>query len=84
MLAFFGPEKTAALFEENPPDYVVLVSSDSFIFGVNYFGHDPRNGADLMQWIDRHYTTAVLIGNEPFQDEHFGIKILKKVGPNKN
>jgi hypothetical protein len=81
MLAFFGQDQMTALFENNPPDYVLLVSSDSFIFGVDYFGRDPRNGADLMRWIEKHYATAVLIGSEPLQDEHFGIKILKKTAP---
>ena len=68
-----------AAFEKNPPDYVVLVERDASQFGTGYFGHDPRNGLEVMQWIEKNYATAILIGSEPLQNGNFGIKILKRI-----
>jgi hypothetical protein len=76
-LIVFGEKKMVADFEARPPDYVILVDSDSSEFGVAPFGTDPRFGKQIMDWVNQHYAPAVLIGNEPLQGEDFGIKILK-------
>lgn len=78
-LSVFGRSNMTAAFEKNPPDYVVLVERDASQFGTGYFGHDPRNGLEVMQWIGKNYATAILIGSEPLQNGNFGIKILKRI-----
>ncbi|HTA95268.1 MAG TPA: hypothetical protein VK769_04020, partial [Verrucomicrobiae bacterium] len=77
-LSVFGQSNMTAAFEKNPPDYVVLVERDASQFGTGYFGHDPRNGLEVMQWIQKNYETAILIGSEPLHNGNFGIKILRR------
>jgi hypothetical protein len=83
-LSVFGQSNMTAVFEKNAPDYVVLVERDASQFGTGYFGHDPRNGLEVMQWIEKNYATAILIGSEPLQNGNFGIKILKRVSAKQN
>ena len=79
MFTVFGQEKMTAVFEKNPPDYILIVEWSASEFGVGYFGHYPGYGTDLMQWIGKNYETAALIGSEPLQNGQFGIKILKRI-----
>ena len=77
-LAMFGPSNITGAFEKNPPDFIFLVEYDSSEYGVGYFGSSPDFGLELMQWIQKNYSAEILIGNEPFKDGRFGIKILKR------
>jgi len=54
-IAVFGQNKMTAAFEENSPDYVVIVARNTSEFGVGHFGYDPRYGAGIRQWLDDHY-----------------------------
>jgi hypothetical protein len=77
-MGMWGQAAMTARFESRPPDYVVLVHQDQSEFGVGILGSYPGYGVDLMQWIKQNYDTAALIGDEPFQAEGFGIKILHR------
>ena len=55
----------------------MLVDNNSSEFGVGHFGSDPRNGKQIMEWVNQNYEPVTLIGSEPLQGGNFGIKILK-------
>jgi hypothetical protein len=76
-LIIFGEDNILADLKAYPPDYILLVHKDSFEFGVGYFGRDHRNAYKIMQFINKNYREFALIGNEPFQNFMFGIKIMK-------
>ncbi len=78
-LAVMGQSTMTAVFEKNPPDYILIVERDSSEFKTGYFGGSPDFGQDLMQWIQKNYQTEILFGNEPFKNGSFGIKILKRL-----
>ena len=78
-LSVFGQAKMTSLFEQAPPDYVLVIERNPAEFGVGYFGGYPGYGVELMQWIRKNYQPVLLIGNEPLQDGRFGIKILKRL-----
>ncbi len=63
--------------EANPPSVIALVHRDHREFGVGPFGVDPKNGRDLMEWVERNYSAVGTIGAEPFASRHFGISILR-------
>jgi hypothetical protein len=75
----FGEEGTLAGFQTMPPDYVVLVHKDTSEWGVGPFGRDNRYGRRIVRWVNQNYEPVVLFGDEPFETNAFGIKILKHV-----
>ena len=85
VMAVFGQTNMAAAFEENSPDYVVIIARNASEFGVGYFGYYRGYGTELMQWIDDHYdrvypaepTGKPPFGNRPF----FGVQIMKRRPP---
>jgi len=77
----FGEQTMLAAYENNPPDYIVLVQRDSSEYGVPYFGRQKGYGFDVMQWVRRNYEPVELIGSEPLQSSAFGIKFLKRLPP---
>lgn len=79
MLGVFGQTCMTDAIEKNPPDYIFIVERVDSEYGVRYFGSTPDFGLGLMQWIQTHYETEVLIGHEPLKNGLFGIKILKRV-----
>jgi hypothetical protein len=82
MFTVFSQEKMTAAFENNPPDYVLLVEWNAYEFGIGgEFGHFPGYGVELMEWIDKNYAPAALFGSEPLKNGLFGIKILKRIPP---
>jgi len=78
-IAGFGQDNMISAFENNSPDYVMLIHRDSFDYGVKFFGQEEKFGLKLMQWIEANYQPVYLIGNEPLRNSLFGIKILKRV-----
>jgi hypothetical protein len=78
-IAGFGQDNMISAFENNSPDYVMLIHRDSFDYGVKLFGQEEKFGLKLMQWIDANYQPVYLLGNEPLRNSLFGIKILKRV-----
>jgi hypothetical protein len=77
----YGEQHMLAAYEKNPPDYIVLVQRDSSEYGVPYFGRQKGFGLDVMEWVRRNYQPVELIGAEPLQSGAFGIKILKRLSP---
>jgi hypothetical protein len=77
-IASFGQENMTAAFRDHPPDYVMLIHRDASEYGARYFGQEKKFGLDLMQWIGSQYEPVCLIGNEPLQDDLFGIKVLRR------
>ncbi len=77
-LIIFGQNGILENFKARPPDYVMLVHKDTTEWGVGPFGVDPQNGLKIMQWVRQNYTQVTLIGQEPFQTQAFGIKILRR------
>ena len=74
----FGQSTMTTSFEENAPDYILLVHRDPSEYGVKFFGQDEKYGLNLMKWIQTNYQPVCLIGNEPLRNSLFGIKILKR------
>lgn len=79
MFAVFSQKKMTSAFEQNPPDYVVLVEWKTYEFGIGYFGQEPGYGVDVMRWIENNYTPVKLFGSEPLQKGLFGMKVLKRI-----
>lgn len=77
-LAAFGQDRATEAFQNNPPDYVMLIHREAAEYGARYFGQEENFGKDLMQWIHKNYESIWLIGNEPLKNALFGIKLLKK------
>lgn len=75
---FDGSEVLSA-FLDHSPDYIILFHKDTSEWGQKFFGHSANYGLPLMQWISRSYSVAWRFGNEPLQDERFGIKIMKRI-----
>jgi hypothetical protein len=61
------------------PKFILLIHRESKEFGVGFFGSDIRNGKMIMDWIKSHYTPVWQILNEPFKDDRFGMKMLKRI-----
>jgi hypothetical protein len=78
-IAGFGQDNMISAFENNCPDYVMLIHRDSFDYGVKFFGQEEKFGLKLMQWIEANYQPVYLVGNEPLRNSLFGIKILKRI-----
>jgi len=81
-IAGLGQGAMTTTFQENPPDYVMLIHRDPSEYAVKFFGQEERFGLKLMQWINANYEPACLIGNEPLRDSRFGIKILRRNSAN--
>lgn len=74
----FGADRILADLRRHPPDFVALVQRGHREFGVGPFGRDPRNGRELMRFVDDHYERVERIGAEPFADQGFGIVLLRR------
>ncbi len=73
-----GEAKILAAYQAHPPDYIALVHRQSAEFGFGFFGQDPAYGARIMAWIRQNYQSAWLLGEEPLQTNHFGVKVLRR------
>ena len=72
----YGEDRILEAFEASPPDFVALAHLDTSEDGAQFFGRDY--GLRLASWIRSHYRRERLIGAEPFQDERFGILLLRR------
>lgn len=85
VMAVFGQTNMAAAFEENSPDYVLIIARNTSEFGVGYFGYYRGYGTELMQWIDDHYDRvypADPTGKSPSGSKSFfGLQIMKRRPP---
>ncbi|HWP47483.1 MAG TPA: glycosyltransferase family 39 protein [Candidatus Limnocylindrales bacterium] len=74
-----GSEQVLESFKAHPPEFIILVHSDSSEHGVGYFGRDPNFGKPILDWVKSSYIPLERIFYEPLTDHHFGIKILKRM-----
>jgi hypothetical protein len=77
-LLLFGEPNMLAALKKSPPDFIMIVHKDTSEFGHPYFGRDY--GRSLYDWIENHYGEAWLLGNEPLQGHHFGIRVMTRLG----
>jgi hypothetical protein len=77
LAAHGGEEVVLRDIEAHPPDFIALLHRDWDEFGVGAFGVDDKNGRRIMEWVSGHYERLAHIGAEPFQDQRFGIVILR-------
>lgn len=78
-MRFFGEGLILSDFMDKRPDFIILVHKDTSEYGVGFFGRDPRYGKSIMDWVNKNYSPVARIGNEPLQDNNFGIKIMKRI-----
>jgi hypothetical protein len=81
VLAVCGQKEMTERFEAHPPDYVLLVGGNHYDWGIAYFGSDPSDGAEVMDWIRKNYQRVSVIGHEPLRDTQFGLEFLKHGPP---
>ncbi len=74
-LIMFGEKQVIETFAAHPPDYIVLVHKDTSEYGYRFFGKDY--GISLMDWIRNHYLLVKGIGSPPFENQKFGIVIVR-------
>ncbi|BEQ13659.1 hypothetical protein FAK_07250 [Desulfoferula mesophila] len=71
----FGEENILASIKDNPPDYAVLVHSDTSEYGYKFFGIDY--GVAIMERIRQHYVDTYQLGATPFRSNRFGMSIMR-------
>jgi hypothetical protein len=86
VMAVFGQTNMTAAFEENSPDYILIIARNTSEFGVGYFGYYPRYGTELMQWIEDHYDRVYPAPDPagksaPQEQPFFELQILKRRPP---
>ena len=80
-LTAFGQEKMTRAFIARSPDYVIELFVNYGEYGETIFGRERRFGLDVQQWIDTHYQSVLLIGDDGLKDGQFGVRIFKKSLP---
>jgi len=76
-LLMFGEDQVVRVFENSPPDFVLLCHKDTTEYGAPLFGRDY--GENFAAWINENYYPEVLIGNRPLQyPDRFGILLLRR------
>ncbi|MFN7141697.1 MAG: hypothetical protein ACK4UN_20440 [Limisphaerales bacterium] len=77
----FGIDRMTQAYQQNPPDYIILVHRETGEYGWDYFGKQNDYGLDLMSWVNVNYKPVHRIGYEPLRNGLFGIKMLKRITP---
>ncbi|MEK7232658.1 MAG: glycosyltransferase family 39 protein [Elusimicrobiota bacterium] len=72
----FGEPAILAAFQRTPPDFVMLIHSDTSGLGARYFGRDYAQA--LAAWLQEAYEPSAGIGAEPFASENFGMRLLRR------
>ena len=65
VMAVFGQTNMAAAFEENSPDYVVIIARNTSEFGVGYFGYYRNSGVRPRPETDRFLPPVRRAGGDP-------------------
>jgi hypothetical protein len=81
LLAVCGSKEMTGRFEAHPPDYVLLTGGSHRDWDIAYFGSDPSDGAEVMDWIWKNYQEVLVIGHAPLRDGQFGLEFLKYAPP---
>jgi hypothetical protein len=72
----FGDHRVIESMQTNPPSYILITSIDFEEYGYKTFGKDYAKS--LYAWILENYSKVKLVGQDPMNEEGFGIQILKK------
>jgi len=75
-IAVFGEERIRDDLEASRPEYVILVSQTTDVFGPTYFGNDY--GFKLKEWVTENYTPVHLAGSRIFSTEGYGIAVAER------
>jgi hypothetical protein len=81
LMAVCGQKEMTESFESHPPDYVLLVGGSLSDWDLPYFGSDPSDGEEVINWIRKNYKGVVIIGYEPLHDGNFGLEFFKRLPP---
>ena len=77
-LIMYGEQRMVRDLQASPPDFVALVHVVTPEYGAPLFGRDY--GRDLAAWIEANYHPVQLFGMMPFEQDLFGILLLKRNG----
>jgi hypothetical protein len=77
-MSYYGENTMLGSLKATCPEFIVLVRRNIKEFGEANFGASPRYGKQILDWINQEYVTAKLIGDEPFEGDGMGIKIMKR------
>jgi hypothetical protein len=77
-LIIFGENSIVRAFQNQAPDFIILIHKDTREYGADFFGKNPSYGKLTMDWISSHYTPVRQILAEPLKDHHFGIKVMRR------
>jgi hypothetical protein len=77
-LLIFGEKSIVCAFQNQAPDFIILIHKDTQEYGADFFGKNPSYGKLIMDWISSHYTPVWQILDEPLKDHHFGIKVMQR------
>ena len=58
---------------------VVLLQRGHQEFGVGPFGADPRNGRDIVDWVESDYELVDRLGPPPFRGQGCGAEIWRRL-----
>ena len=78
-LTSFGETAMLESLKKADSKFILLIHRESSEFGVGYFGSDPRNGKQIMDWIKSNYVCYWKIFNEPLKNGKFGMKMEEKI-----
>jgi hypothetical protein len=76
-MSYYGENAMIASLKAQSPKFIVLVRRNIREFGEENFGASPRYGKRMLDWINQEYVPVKLIGDEPFEDDGVGIKIME-------
>ena len=77
-MSYYGESAMLGSMTATCPECIVLVRRNLKEFGETNFGATPRYGKQMLDWINQEYVTVKLIGDEPFENDGMGIKIMKR------
>jgi hypothetical protein len=77
-MSYYGESTMLGSMKATCPECIVLVRRNIKEFGETNFGATPRYGKQMLDWINQEYVTVKLIGDEPFENDGMGIKIMKR------
>jgi 4-amino-4-deoxy-L-arabinose transferase-like glycosyltransferase len=80
-LAIYGETRMLEALQNDPPDFIALVSKDMEEYGVGPFGKDPDYGSRMMAWVRARYETIWQIVEGPGQPGQFEAELLRRRAP---
>ncbi len=78
-MILYGEDPIVEALEASPPDFVLLVHKDTSEFGYRFLGRDY--GMFIGLWIRQNYEEVSLIGEPPFVEGNFGMRLMRRTRP---